>query len=107
MTDIQAHKLVRPYYGKWLRLSGALDSVERWSESRRYSYVSLRNFIPPEAHVLFRFRDKQVLGNRLALLATGTEITVIGEIQSVTENYITLDMCELESVQGENVTYRS
>lgn len=101
-TDIQANKLLRPYYGKWLRVSGPLENATAWSSGS--SLVTFSNFLSiGENRVNAFFNDEHVVEGRLALLRVGTRLTIIGQITDVGRLGITLMHCEIESVASREI----
>jgi hypothetical protein len=102
-SEIQAQKLVQPYIGKWLRVTGPLGNVGEWHDYQGGSFVYLQQR-PDAEPVLMRFSDRKVVEGRLAGLPIGADITAIGRIDSVVlGNDIMLEDCELESVRVTDV----
>jgi hypothetical protein len=97
-TEIQANKLVRPHYGKWLRAHGPLQNVDSWDASVKYATATLSNYTFVTGNgVFFKFCDKDIVEGRLAVLKRGTPITIIGKIDSIQPYAIWLKDCEIES----------
>jgi hypothetical protein len=97
-TTIQAEKLVRPYHGKWLRLTGPVRDIGAWHADASFAQVTLQNFCSGDSYVFFHFNDEAIVQNRLSLLNVDTKITIVGKITEIYALGITLSECKLESV---------
>ena len=97
-TGIQADKLLRPYYGKWMRFSGPLADVSPWTPYAKFATVSLSNYSVSTTNVIFYFQNRNVVEGRLAVLRPGTQLTIKGEISDIDPLWIQLNRCEIESV---------
>ena len=90
-TSIQAQRLIEPYIGKWMRVSGPLGNV---SNTQNFAQVVFEH--RPQSftviYMLFRQPDRN---NRLSVLRRGTQLTVLGQIKEVTQLTLHLDNCEL------------
>ena len=103
-TEIQGEMLARPHIGKWLRVSGKLDSVDPWDNLTKSSTVTLKDFqVSTGGLLLFGFSDQETVESRLAILGVGTAVTIVGKIDSVSSNFIGLEDCELESVRSQSI----
>ena len=89
--SIQAQRLIEPYIGKWMRVSGPLDDV---SNNEYFSQVVFER--RPGTHTVtymyFRQPDRR---DRLSVLRRGTELTVLGQIERVNAMEVHLNNCEL------------
>ena len=83
--------------GKWTRISGTLESVGDWNDLDDYSEVHLREFNPRTVFVRFFFTNPHVV-RALACLSVDTKVTIVGEIDGVTRDWIGVNWCELESI---------
>jgi hypothetical protein len=101
-TDVQAQKLVEPYIGKWIRVSGKLNNV--MSSSEHFVQVTFqpaktlfeRDTEDPDdwAMVWMYFPKDQEAD--LALLPRGAPLTVLGRIDRIDAVNVHLQDCELE-----------
>ena len=88
-TEIRATKLVQPYLGKWLSISGTLGNVSVPTKTcigasihdKKGQYVSLTF-------------DRQ-WGERLEIMKQGAPVSVIGKIERIQSLYVSLVDCEL------------
>lgn len=92
---IHAQKLIAPFVGKWMKISGRLENVNDYSE---YLSVSLEEYLPPNIHVIFYFNSD--CKNRLEILKPGDQISFIGQIPKPNPNthskrFMILEECEL------------
>lgn len=86
-TAIQAKKLLDIYVGKWMKLSGAVDHVSESSDGS--CLVRFRG----EIRIYMSFEKKWI--DQLSILRPGSNITVIGRIESVEAMGVNLGNCEL------------
>jgi hypothetical protein len=94
-TSAQAQKLLEPYYGQWLPVSGTLGDVGAWTDS--HSMVTFHpSFRAPS--VIMIFRDKDVFDRRLSTLRPRTRITVVGRIERINGSSLQITDCEIKSV---------
>jgi len=92
-TAILAQRQADVFYGKWIRLSGRLDTVGAWT-----GYFSQVTFAQPPGvgtTVFMMFRDREVVENRLSVLRKGAHVTVEGEIERIDSVSVQLTNCEL------------
>jgi hypothetical protein len=94
-TAIQASKLIEPFIGKWLRISGNLSQILSSSPDRAQLTFSGRGVGDDLASVFMYFRDEGEV-ERLAILRRGDRLTVVGRITEINTVQIDLDDCELE-----------
>jgi hypothetical protein len=90
---IDAKKLVEPFIGMWMQVSGSLSDV---SELKSYGViVHLKRASLVEATTALFFDQEWV--DRLSILQKGSDITVIGQISDVDGLRVQLNHCELVS----------
>lgn len=94
-TSAQAQKLLEPYYGQWMPVSGTLGDVGEWTDS--HSRVTFQSSFREPA-VIMIFRDKDVFDRRLSILRPGTRITVIGQIERINFSSVQITNCRIRSV---------
>lgn len=94
-TSAQAQRLLKPYYGQWIRVSGTLGDVGEWTGSNS-KVVFQSSFREPA--VLMIFTDQDIFDKSLSILRAGTHITVIGQIDRIDSVSVQLTNCEIESV---------
>jgi hypothetical protein len=102
-TAIQAAKILKPHYGKWLRVSGPLDDVTPWDRDYGFAMVTLSNHQLTN-NISFFFNDRRTVEDRLGGLRPGTQLIIIGKISEIRAHNITLKECEIESVTAESDT---
>lgn len=88
-TDIQGARLVQPYLGKWLKVTGEVANVSPWR--RGYASVDLEGRLDLGLY----FTDKDYVDDRLAVLRIGEPVSIVGEIEKITRTSVWLDNCEL------------
>jgi hypothetical protein len=89
---VQAQKLVQPYIGMWMRVSGNLANVREINSS-----LVMVRFDAEEGASTLLFFDKEKWFNRLSILVKGNKVTVIGKIEQVDSTTFQLSECELTS----------
>lgn len=94
-TAAQARRLLWPYYGRPIVISGQVTGVSDWMIS--YSEVVVK-LGPRDPRIFMHFTDQATFDGVLSKLGLGTRISVTGEIAVITESSITITDCELESV---------
>jgi hypothetical protein len=94
-TSIQANKLIEPFIGKWMKVSGHLNEV--LSSTPDFAQVSFsgRGLTSDLAGIYMYFRSKDSI-ERLAILRRGDALTIVGEIREINSVQLTLESCELE-----------
>jgi hypothetical protein len=95
-TSIQAQKLVAPFIGKWMKLSGNLDEVLSSNPSRAQVTFSGRGLGSELACVYMCFRTEDSI-DRLSILKRGDSMAVVGRITHADAIQLDLDNCELEA----------
>jgi hypothetical protein len=83
LTDMQAQKLVAPFLGKWMQVSGAVSHVGDTGQ------VTFKG-----REVYMWFRGPEWL-DRLAMLSPGSQISVVGRITKIQYSSVRLEDCEL------------
>lgn len=81
-----AERLLKPYLGKWITVSGVIDDFGE----RALSQIRL-SFKTPNPSMWF---DEE-WQDRLSAFKPGDRITVIGQINSVMVTYVQLNHCEI------------
>jgi hypothetical protein len=91
-TSFQAGKLIEPYIGKWLDISGTTNDIAKnaWGIWRGSIY---EKDLKGPLHIFMQFNPKWA--DHLSVLSRGSEIRVHGRIQEVMENVVNLDECDL------------
>jgi hypothetical protein len=89
-TSIQAQRLIEPYIGKWMRVSGKLRDISDHTYGSQLSFE--RSRLGGNVYMWFRQPDRK---DRLSVLRRGTRLTVLGQIQWVNNMEVNLDNCEL------------
>jgi hypothetical protein len=87
-TTAQGKRLVQPYIGKWMRVSGKVSNVGD-------SHISFRNFGVAGVLIIMFFDDKW--SDRISVLEMGTTVTVLGQIREIDVLGLQLRNCELVS----------
>ena len=94
-TSIQARKLIEPFIGKWMRVSGDLSEIISSTSDRAQVTFSGRGLTGNLAPVFMYFRTKESV-ERLAILRRGDSLTIVGKISDINLVQIDLDPCEIE-----------
>jgi len=92
LTDMQATRVIEPFIGQWMEISGPVDSVGNWDG--HFAQVTLNRPKDPYHHIFFMFRSEGWVP-RLATLATGDRLTIRGEIERIDRISIQLTNCEI------------
>ncbi len=87
-TEIEAERLVQPYLGKWVRVSGTVANVVGGGDRASFT-VTLEN-----KYAFFNFREDR-WRSRLEVLRQGAHISLLGRITSIHSWKIDIDDCEL------------
>jgi hypothetical protein len=91
-TDVQADALLAPFLGKWITISGHLQTLRKSGSD--YQVILDEHFFPKTTNnVLFHFGDQW--GPQLEVLKIGAELTVRGRIESLSQAFLTVEGCEL------------
>jgi hypothetical protein len=93
-TSIQAQKLIEPFIGNWMAISGSLKEV--MSSSPDYAQVTFwgRGVFDNLSTVYTYFRSKESIA-RLSILRPKDSITVVGQLKEISNIAVNLDNCEL------------
>ena len=95
--DIQGRKLVEPYIGKWLSLTGAVTDVYFDSVMMHLDPIKAIDSILLLLHFDIKWKD------RIHTLRENQQISVIGKIKTIREFDITMVHCELIVSSQDNV----
>jgi hypothetical protein len=101
LTDQQAKPLIRPYIGKWLKVSGQLGDV--LSNRETISQVTFNDagpFSDPykqpyRPYTVYMYFDRAGWDSSLEVLPVGSDIAVIGRITRIDRHSVHLEDCEL------------
>jgi hypothetical protein len=89
-TSSQANRLIQPYVGKWMQISGVVNDVSHFGPDT--NQVSLTG--PKGVHILVYFREKWA--DEVSMLVKGENITVRGQFTSIPfSDTVRLADCEL------------
>lgn len=91
LTDLQNQQLIKPFIGKWMTVTGEVDSVG--GSGAGLVYVILRRGKQHHNRIWCWFRAKA--SEELAMLRKGDRVTVRGQIEKITRFTVELDPCEL------------
>jgi hypothetical protein len=94
-TSIRAIKLIEPYIGKWMRVSGRLRDVREGANHVTVTFESP----PDKITFLFMYFQKSDR-DRLSILRRGSQLVVIGQISRINRTDVDLENCELISVSS-------
>ncbi|SRR6266404_209730 len=95
-TELQANKLVELYIGKWMRISGKVTNIsESLTEKTLIISITLTDSILPYPMVAMAF-NKAEWHDHISVISKGEQISAIGKIRSVEQNWTWLEDCELE-----------
>ena len=88
-TSLQADAIARNYIGKWMKLSVAVEDIERGYDG------SFRIFSYQGSHIAVGMVFTADWGDRVSVLRRGSQITVVGILHEVDSRVIHLRNCEL------------
>lgn len=94
-TSIQAKKLIEPFTGKWMRVSGNLGEVISSIPALAQLTFSGRGISSDLAGIYMYFQTEDSI-ERLRILRRGDSLTIVGKIRDVNAVYVDLETCELE-----------
>jgi hypothetical protein len=89
-TVSEGHRLTGVYLGKWMRLSGSLDTIEGPDE---YGDISI-HFSTPEHNIISMVFSKDWV-SQFAVLRPGQKISVVCRVKDVSPVFLRLEKCEL------------
>jgi hypothetical protein len=92
-TSIQAKRLVEPFIGNWMMISGRLGEVLSTDPDGAQVTFSERR-LSELAAVLMYFQGKKWV-DRLSILKREDSIAVVGQITQINSVWVQLDNCEL------------
>ena len=97
-TDIEADRLVEPYIGKWMKISGDVyDISDRDFGDLMYVSIMDKGGNPFGMSIALGMGfNRDTWKDRLELLHPGDHITVIGQIKSASRIGVQFDKCELK-----------
>jgi hypothetical protein len=91
-TTAQANRLIQPYVGKWMQISGVVDDVTHFGPDT--NQVKLRGAMM-QFDIVAYFRTKWA--DEVSLLVKGENTTVRGQFRSIETSFLALENCELLS----------
>jgi hypothetical protein len=94
VTAMQGDRLVQPYIGKWITLSGPLGDILSSSPDHAQLTFADRGYGEEKVQVYLYFNVKKWV-DRVAVLTLGKQITVTGRIDRVVSVWVDLKDCEL------------
>jgi hypothetical protein len=96
-TSQQGAKLIEPYLGKWLRVTGPLGDVLS-NRGFRSQVTFEKGSVFDEGYepvTVYMYFERERWDDRLAVLRPGSSITVAGRIREVDRVHVHLEDCEL------------
>lgn len=93
-TSLQAKKLVEPYIGKWIVISGNLKHVSSTSPGHAFVTFEGRGIADKAAGVNMFFNDNKWV-ERLSILRLADSLTVAGKIKDINQLEVDLEDCEV------------
>ncbi len=120
MTTLEAEAAAERYIGKWMAVSGLLSDMSYMDEQRTILRVTMEEFTEPVKgeglkavleHLerglsitsFLDFNDRKWI-ERLTVLNSGDEISVLGQITTIDRHWILLENCELISADKSSNT---
>lgn len=94
VTAVQGADRVARYLGNWLRVSGSIGDIAQMAPELAHASFADRSIFTYNVVDMW-FRDKQWI-DRLVLMSPGDQMTVVGRIEKVTVQHVTLENCEIE-----------
>ena len=91
LMAIQVQKLIAPFLGKWVRVSGQLEDITTHNTHISMTFASAQQ--PPKYILIMRFKPEQK--DRLEILTRGEQITVLGNLTELSARWVWLDHCEI------------
>jgi hypothetical protein len=92
VTSAQGDRLLQPYIGKWMKLSGTVADIRHSGPDGKNSSVSFRD-IGSVSYILMFFDANWY--DHISVLERGSSATVLGKILSADNMSVQLDHCEL------------
>jgi hypothetical protein len=94
VTTAQGNRMVQPYLGKWMKVSGEVTDTNH--VPGQFSRISFGRFGRlGECSFTMFFEEKW--SEHVSILNAGETVTVLGQLKSVEQTHIVLDPCELVS----------
>jgi hypothetical protein len=94
-TGAEKQRLLAPYIGRRMQITGIVIDVSKWNGSS--SLVTVRPYIR-NFTASMNFSDKDTFDQHLEILTAKTQVTVIGTIEQIGPNGISLVECEIVSI---------
>jgi hypothetical protein len=91
-VSVQAMKLLEPFLGKWLKVSGQLSDLNKIGTTW---HVGAWIREPDGESLQLSLSFENGWGPRLSILSRGANIKVLGQIQEVRQRFVGLTRCEL------------
>lgn len=88
---VEAGMLIAPYIGKWLRVSGVVDTIYDYG-TKQY-WVILKSPIDSEQFIALKFGPDWA--DRVSILHPGQFINASGQIETIRASEVGLKQCEL------------
>ena len=89
-TTLQSERLVKPFIGKRIPLSGRVKNMKDW-----WPADGVNVYLAVEQDILVSAKFKESWRDRLEIIPPGATITLEGEIHYVGQRYVGLKECEL------------
>jgi hypothetical protein len=89
-TTLQSERLVKPFIGKRIPVSGRVKNMEDW-----WPGDGVKVLLVAEQDIFVSARFEELWRDQLEAIAPGTTITLEGEISSAGRGYVVLKQCEL------------
>jgi tRNA_anti-like len=89
-TAMQANELIKPYVGKWMKVTGQIRNVE---SHRILSMLTFESADQVSGIPIMCFTTEWT--DRLAMLRRGEGVTVVGRITGASQHSVSLENCEL------------
>jgi hypothetical protein len=96
--DVQAQKLIEPFIGKWLRISGSVHNATQYKGGGHWQVFIYLQDEPRIVGIQITLLFADMWTERLSLITRDTNITAIGRISKVGANGLELQACELVQV---------
>lgn len=96
-NEVQANEAVKPYLGKWMKVSGKVSNVVPDNDESRSLSISITPdpFVFETSHVIVARVSDPKWKPRASVLDKGEKVTVIGKLVRVVEPGVFLEECEI------------
>jgi hypothetical protein len=101
-TTAQGEVLAKSYKGRWIRVRGPIHDVEI-----RYKGITVDLKLTSGAPGIVLNFDKKKWADSLSVLRQGDTISVLGQIEYVHRNHISLENCDLLEIGGHETVHDS